>query len=76
MAMLQLAMVRRKRKKWDPGGHLDMYTSTRSLQFKQRDTGKIYARSNFFNFEDKIDFERIGNVMILEAQLSVRSKIE
>jgi hypothetical protein len=63
---------RRKRKKWEPGGHLDMYTSTRSSQFKQWDPSKICARCNFHNREDKVDFEEA----ILEAQLNLKSKIE
>ncbi|MCI09175.1 receptor-like protein kinase HSL1-like, partial [Trifolium medium] len=48
VSMVYVTLVkRRKRKKWDPGGHLDRYTSTRSSQCKQWDPGKICAWSNF-----------------------------
>jgi hypothetical protein len=36
----------------------------------------MYARSNFYNLEDKVDFEGVGNVMILEAQIIVKPKIK
>jgi hypothetical protein len=48
---------------FDPGGHLDMYASTRSSQFKQWDRGKICAKYNFYNLEDKVGFKREGIVM-------------
>jgi hypothetical protein len=56
-------MSRRKRTKWDPGGHLDMYASTRSSHFKQWDPGKICAKCNFYNLEDKVGFKGEGIVM-------------
>jgi hypothetical protein len=52
-------------KQWDPGQNLGMSIAARSSKFKQWDPGKIYARSNFYNLEDKVDFEGVGNVMIL-----------
>jgi hypothetical protein len=56
---------RRKRKKWDPGWNLNMCIASWSSKFKQWDPGKICAKSNFYNLEDKVDFEGVGNVMIL-----------
>jgi hypothetical protein len=50
--------------------------AARSSKFKQWDPGKIYARGNFYNLEGKVDFERVGNVMILETQISVKTKIK
>jgi hypothetical protein len=63
-------------KQWHPGQHLGMSIIARSSKFKQWDPGKIYAMSNFYNLEDKVDFEGVGNVMILEAQISVKPKIK
>ncbi|KAK2430515.1 receptor protein kinase HSL1 [Trifolium repens] len=61
-----IALVKwRKRKKWDPGWNLNMCIASWSSKFKQWDPGKICAKSNFYNLEDKVDFEGVGNVMIL-----------
>jgi hypothetical protein len=61
-----IALVKwRKRKKWDPGWNLNMCIASWSSKFKQWDPGKICAMSNFYNLEDKVDFEGVGNVMIL-----------
>jgi hypothetical protein len=54
-----------RRKKWDPGWNLIMCITSWSSKFKQWDPGKICAMSNFYNLEDKVDFEGVGNVMIL-----------
>ncbi|GAU23729.1 hypothetical protein TSUD_128330 [Trifolium subterraneum] len=54
---------RRKRKKWDYGGHFDMYASSKSSHFKQWDPGKIGAKYNFYNLEDKVGFKGEGIVM-------------
>ncbi|CAJ2637765.1 unnamed protein product [Trifolium pratense] len=59
-----IALVRRKkRKKRDSGGHLEMSTTVWSSKFKQWDPGKICAKCNFYNLEDKVGFKGKGIVM-------------
>ncbi|PNY03605.1 hypothetical protein L195_g000011 [Trifolium pratense] len=56
----------------------DVYNTTTiwSFKFKQWDPGKICVVSNFHNLEDKVDFEGVGNVMILEAQIMLSPKVK
>jgi hypothetical protein len=65
-----------RRKKWDPGKHCNMHATTWSSKFKQWDSGIIWARSDFHNLEDKVDFEGVSNVMIIETQISVKPKMK
>ncbi|GAU23226.1 hypothetical protein TSUD_172540 [Trifolium subterraneum] len=66
----------RKRKKWDPGVYLERRISVWSCTFKQWDPGKICAVRIFYNLEDKVDFEGVGNVMILEDQIMSSPKVK
>ncbi|GAU42311.1 hypothetical protein TSUD_140480 [Trifolium subterraneum] len=67
---------RRERKKWDPGRHLAISTTVWSFKFKQWDPGKIYVASKFYNLEDKVDFDGVSNVMILEAEIMPSPKVK
>ncbi|KAK2355280.1 hypothetical protein QL285_092704 [Trifolium repens] len=72
-----VALVRRrKRKMWDPSGHLGMCTPIWSFNFKQWDPDKFCVGNNFHNLEDKVDFEGVSNVMILEAQIMSNPKVK
>jgi hypothetical protein len=53
---------------WDPGGYLDLNMSTivGFSQFKQWDPGKFMAEAGFYNLEDKVGLEGVGNDRILE----------
>lgn len=53
---------------WDPGGFLDLNMSTivRFSQFKQWDPGKFMAEAGFYNLEDKVGLEGVGNDRIFE----------
>ncbi|PNX77272.1 hypothetical protein L195_g033235, partial [Trifolium pratense] len=53
----KIIMRRKKRKKRDSGGHLEMSTTVWSSKFKQWDPGKICAKCNFYNLEDKVGFK-------------------
>jgi len=48
---------------WHPGGNLDLNMSTlvRSSLFKQWDPGKFSIEAKFYNLEDKVDLEGVGN---------------
>jgi hypothetical protein len=63
-------------KQWDPRQHLEMCKTMWSFKFKQWDPGKICVVSNFHNLEDKVDFEGVSNVMILEAQIMSNPKVK
>ncbi|XP_045788739.1 uncharacterized protein LOC123883844 [Trifolium pratense] len=52
-----------RRKKWDPGRHGNMHTTTWLTKFKQWDPGKIGVVSNCYNLEDKVGFKGEGIVM-------------
>jgi hypothetical protein len=67
---------RRKRKMWDPSRHLGMCTPIWSFNFKQWDPDKFCVGNNFHNLEDKVDFEGVSNVMILEAQIMSNPKVK
>ncbi|KAK2416982.1 hypothetical protein QL285_039330 [Trifolium repens] len=64
-------MKMKRRKKWDPGRHGNMHTTTWSSKFKQWDPGIIGARNEFHNLENKVDFEGVGNVKIYLPALHV-----
>jgi hypothetical protein len=53
-----------------------MVETTWSTKFKQWDPGKFCVVSNFHNLEDKVDFEGVSNVMILEAQIMSSTKVK
>jgi hypothetical protein len=67
---------RKKTKKWNLGGHLKMCTTVWSSKFKQWDPGKICAMCNFYNLVDKVDFEGVGSVMILQPQIMSNPKVK
>jgi hypothetical protein len=52
---------------WDPGRYLAMCTTVWSFKFKQWDPGKVCVVSNFYNLEDKVDLEGVGNDMTMEV---------
>ena len=55
---------------WHPGGNLDLNMSTlvRSSQFKQWDPGKFSIEAKFYNLEDKVDLQGVGNDTILKIR--------
>lgn len=55
-----------REQQWDPGGYLSTFASASWSPFKEWDPGKFGSMSKFYNLEDKVDLEGVGNDRIFE----------